>query len=267
MQAGSLTHEPYHNVTLTTADAAIAATHSLCYLDQVKSSVLSSSTESTHHTRDCLSLLPGPSSTHTHTMPYRDCAAKVRHDGSEPHAYIDRGIINSVAAEDDDCAVDLDKRAEQFYDGLSDKQKRVVAAKQRTEDYLARITHADTKSEQVGRMDRSVMNGSVFANAAQLHVVEEGYDTVEDGTDGDQDEERDDEASQQRETDENRGADGSDGQEKAAQVEENSRESYRDRNAAAATQHDDEADENAAHTTQKVNGEPHNRRKQHSAAS
>ena len=107
---------------------------------------------------------------------------------SHPPAAVDRGILNTVAASTDDDA-DLTKNAEQFYSQLSEKQKGVVQAKQRAEEYLAEITHADTKAEQVERMDKKVMNGSVFRQAARLQVSEAGYDGAEEEGDEDEDEE------------------------------------------------------------------------------
>ena len=109
-------------------------------------------------------------------MPHRDSAVADSSQASERAASLDRGILNTVATEDD---ADVDGKALHFYQQLSDKQKKVVQAKQRTQELLAKITHSDSKAEQVERMDEQVMSGSVFGQAARLQVAEGGYDGAE----------------------------------------------------------------------------------------
>ena len=109
-------------------------------------------------------------------MPHKDSTENASGVAGEQPPSADRGILNTVDADTD---AELKEKAEEFYDNLSDKQKGVVQAKQRAEHYLAKIMHADSKAEQVGQMDRKVMNGSVFAQAARLQVSEAGYDGAE----------------------------------------------------------------------------------------
>ena len=97
-------------------------------------------------------------------MPQKDSAAR-------------RDSEDKAAVHADSGALQLE--ADSLYDGLSEAQRGVEAAKQRAEQRMAAVTKADTKAEQVERMDRRVMNGSVFAQAAQLDIPEAGYDGEE----------------------------------------------------------------------------------------
>lgn len=114
-------------------------------------------------------------------MPHEDNTADVGSRASEqPAAFFDRGILNTVECEGQSVS-ELEQSALHFYQQLSDKQRAVLQAKQRTEERLASITHADTKVEQVDAMDRQVMSGAVFRQAARLAVAEAGYDGAERG--------------------------------------------------------------------------------------